>query len=249
MRRPLVAGNWKMYTDPLSAGELAGKLRAALSGCNWADLAVFPPFTSLANIIPLLANSNIAVGGQNIHWEKEGAFTGEISPVILKNIGCRMVLIGHSERRTYFGETEARVLLKVKAALAVNLIPIVCIGESLEQRESGITEQVVANQLQGGLSEIDDISKTVIAYEPVWAIGTGRNATPEQASDIHRFIRKVILDRWGSQTAESMQILYGGSVKPDNAKSLAVKEDIDGFLVGGASLKVDSFSAIAESFK
>jgi triosephosphate isomerase (TIM) len=248
-RRPLIAGNWKMYTDPIAAADLAGKLKLSLSGCNWADLAVFPPFTSLANVISALKGTPIHVGGQNLHWEKEGAFTGEISGPMLRSAACDMVLIGHSERRTYFGETDERVNLKLKAALSSGLKPIVCIGESLEQRESGITEKVVESQLMGGLSGMTSLGDIVIAYEPVWAIGTGKNATPEQAADVHKYIRGLIAKGWGEPTAKSIRILYGGSVKADNSGLLWSKEDIDGFLIGGASLKAESFTAIADTVK
>ena len=249
MRRPLIAGNWKMYTDPSSASELAGKLKSTLGNCSWADIAVFPPFTSIHAVVASLGNSNIGVGGQNIFWEKEGAFTGEISPAMLKKAGCKWAIIGHSERRTYFGEKDSTVLKKTLVALESDLSPIVCIGETLEQRESGITERVIHEQLLSGLKSIDDISRVTIAYEPVWAIGTGRNALPEQAGKVHAYIRSLIADKWGDHIGESIRILYGGSVKPDNSKSLWNEKDIDGFLVGGASLKSESFLAIAESVK
>jgi triosephosphate isomerase len=249
MRKPFVAGNWKMYTDAASAGELAAKLKEALSRADWSDLAVFPPFTSLTAVIDLLQGTSIAVGGQNIFWEKEGAYTGEISPVMLKHAGCKMVLIGHSERRTYFGEKDSTVLRKIKSALEAGLEPIVCIGETLEQRESGITESVVEKQITDGLGEIGDLSKVTLAYEPVWAIGTGRNATPQQAQDVHKFMRGLIGGSRGRDTADAIRILYGGSVKPENSRSLWEMEDIDGFLVGGASLKAASFAGIVESVK
>jgi triosephosphate isomerase len=248
-RKPFVAGNWKMYTDSASATELADKLKKSLSNTSWSDIAVFPPFTSLSAVISGLQGTGIAVGGQNLHWEKEGAFTGEVSANMLKHIGCEMVLIGHSERRTYFGEKDSTVLLKTIAALAAELLPVVCVGETLEQRESGITEAVVERQITDGLGEIKDLSNITLAYEPVWAIGTGRNATPQQAQDVHKFIRNLVAKLWNQQTADSIRILYGGSVKPDNSKSLWGMEDIDGFLVGGASLKADSFAAIVESVK
>jgi triosephosphate isomerase (TIM) len=249
MRRPFVAGNWKMYTDPQSAGELAGKLKSSIGNCDWSDLAVFPPFTSLATVTSTLQNTKISVGGQNIHWEKEGAFTGEISALMLAKSGCKMVLIGHSERRQYFGEKDQTVLLKIRAASGSGLKPIVCIGETLEQKESGITENVIESQINGGLGEIENLTDIVLAYEPVWAIGTGKNATPEQASDVHRFIRNLIGKKWGDTAAKGIRILYGGSVKPDNSKALWDKEDIDGFLIGGASLKAESFAAIVDSVK
>jgi triosephosphate isomerase (TIM) len=248
-RKPLIAGNWKMYTDPVSASELASKLKSSLTGCIWADLAVFPPYTSLNAVISFLKGTSIHVGGQNLHWEKEGAFTGEISGPMLKSTGCDMVLIGHSERRTYFGETDERVNLKLTAALSTELKPIVCIGESLEQRESGITEKVVEHQLVNGLSNITSLENIVIAYEPVWAIGTGKNATPEQAGEVHKFIRSLVAKGWGEPAAQGVRILYGGSVKPDNSAQLWSKEDIDGFLIGGASLKAESFTAIADAVK
>ncbi len=249
MRKAFVAGNWKMYTDFASAGELAGKLKISLGSADWTDIAVFPPFTSLGSVITALQGTAISVGGQNLFWEKEGAYTGEISPLMLKHVGCSMVLIGHSERRTYFGEKDSTVLRKIHAALGAGLKPIVCVGETLEQRESGITESVVERQIKEGLGEIKNISNITLAYEPVWAIGTGRNATPQQAQDVHKFIRNLVAQCWNLETAEAIRILYGGSVKPDNSRTLWEMDDIDGFLVGGASLKADSFTAIAESVK
>jgi triosephosphate isomerase len=238
-----------MYTTPTSAAELATQLVSTLGTCEWADIAVFPPFTSFAAVISAIGGSGIAVGGQNMHWEKEGAFTGEVSPAMLLETRCKMVIIGHSERRAHFGETDSMLNKKMISALAVGLRPILCVGETLEQRESGITEQVVEKQLLAGLDGINNLTEITIAYEPVWAIGTGRNATPEQASEVHKFIRRLIAKKWGDGAAAEMRILYGGSVKPDNAGALASKEDIDGFLVGGASLKADSFDAIARAFK
>ena len=238
-----------MYTEPASAAELAGKIRTGLGNCDWADIAVFPPFTSIATVVETMRGSVISVGGQNIHWMAEGAFTGEVSPQMLLKSGCDMVIIGHSERRTYFGETDGTVLLKADAALSAGLRPIVCIGETLEQRESGITEQVLTKQVSAGLGRLTSLDNLTIAYEPVWAIGTGRNATPEQASEAHKFIRSLVTGMWGDDTANNIRILYGGSVKPDNSRSLWEKDDIDGFLVGGASLKAGSFEAIARSAK
>jgi triosephosphate isomerase len=245
MRRLLVAGNWKMYTDPAGAGYLASRLKASLGSCGWADIAIFPPFTSLAAAVDAVRGSGIAVGGQDLFWENEGAYTGEISPSMLIKAGCTMALIGHSERRAHFHETDSVINRKIKAALGAGLHPILCVGETLEQRESGITEQVIEKQLIADLDGIDEVGPIAIAYEPVWAIGTGKNATPEQASDVHKFIRQLIGRKRGEKAAAGIRILYGGSVKPDNAGALAEKEDIDGFLVGGASLKADSFEAIA----
>jgi triosephosphate isomerase len=238
-----------MFTEPSTAAQLADELREKFAACDWADIVVCPPFTSLYAVATSLDGSNMEIGGQNVHWENEGAFTGEISAPMLEKAGCKWVIIGHSERRTYFSETNERVLSKVKSALATGLKPIVCVGETLDQREADITEKIVEDQLYSGLGDIDDIGRLTIAYEPVWAIGTGRNATPSQAEEIHRLIRKLIGDRWGTQAAESIRILYGGSVKPDNAASLWREDDIDGFLVGGASLKADSFLLIAEAVK
>ena len=249
MRRPLVAGNWKMFTDPASAGKLAGELKGKFADCTWADIVVCPPFTSLQAVAGSLHDSKIEIGGQNMHWESEGAFTGEISATMLLNAGCKWVIIGHSERRTYFSETDAGVLSKVKSALAAGLKPIVCVGETLMQREGGITEKTVETQLVSGVGKMEDINRLTIAYEPVWAIGTGKNATPGQAEEVHSFIRNLIGGRWGAESAKSIRILYGGSVKPENAGLLWQEEDIDGFLVGGASLKAESFMRIAESLK
>jgi triosephosphate isomerase len=249
MRRPLIAGNWKMFTDPLTARKLAAGLKEKFANCTWADFVVCPPFTSIQAVAESLDQTNIEIGGQNLHWETEGAFTGEVSAAMLLSSGCKWVIIGHSERRAYFSETDERVMSKTKAALAAGLRPIVCVGETLDQREAGITEKMVEAQFFGGLGDIDDIGRVTIAYEPVWAIGTGKNATPQQAEEVHCFIRKLIADRWGDKAGESTRILYGGSVKPENAASLWREEDIDGFLVGGASLKADSFLSIAESVK
>lgn len=238
-----------MFTDPSTAGKLAGELKEKFANCAWADIVVCPPFTSLQAVVGSLDGSNIEIGGQNLHWESEGAFTGEVSAAMLLSSGCKWVIIGHSERRAYFSETDERVLSKARSALAAGLKSIVCVGETLDQREADITEKIVEAQLDGGLGDIADIGRLTIAYEPVWAIGTGKNATPQQAEEVHRFIRKLIGDRWGAKAAESMRILYGGSVKPENAGSLWREENIDGFLVGGASLKADSFLRIAESLK
>jgi triosephosphate isomerase len=238
-----------MFTDPASAGTLADELRERFASFTLADIVVCPPFTSIQAVADSLKDSNIEIGGQNIHWEIEGAFTGEISATMLMSAGCNWVIIGHSERRTYFSETNQSVLSKVRSALAAGLKPIVCVGETPDQREADITEKTVETQLYGGLGDIDDIGRLTIAYEPVWAIGTGKNATPKQAEEVHRFIRKMIADRWGATAAESIRILYGGSVKPENAASLWREDNIDGFLVGRASLRADSFLLIAESVK
>jgi triosephosphate isomerase len=249
MRRPLIAGNWKMFTDPGSATKLARELKAAFLGCEWADVVVCPPFISIPAVISALSGSIIEVGAQNMHWEKEGAFTGEVSGNMLKGSGCQWVIIGHSERRTYFSETNQGVSAKIRAAIACDLQPIACLGETLEERESGLTEEIVNKQFTEGPGSLKDIGKLAIAYEPVWAIGTGKNATPAQAQEVHRLIRGLILDMWGADSASSVRLLYGGSVKPENAASLWAQEDIDGFLVGGASLNAESFFAIARAVK
>jgi len=249
MRRPFIAGNWKMYTIPATAAELAVRIRHDSENCGFADIAVFPPYVCIAAVREALNGSNIEVGAQNVFWELEGAYTGAISAKMIAGIECTMVLIGHSERRTYFGETDEKVLKKTRSALSEGLKPIVCIGETLEQREAGITESVLKAQITEGIGVIDNITAITIAYEPVWAIGTGKTATPDQADEAHKYIRSLIAERWGDEVSRNIRILYGGSVKPDNARSLWEREDIDGFLVGGASLKADSFRDIINSVK
>ncbi len=249
MNRPLIAGNWKMFTDTAAAAKLAGELKASFAGCDWADVVVCPPFTSIPTVAALLVESTIEVGGQNMHWEKEGAFTGEISGKMLEASGCKWVIIGHSERRMYFSETNQGISAKIGAAIGLNLKPIICVGETLDERESGLTERVVEKQISEGIGKLKDIEWLTVAYEPVWAIGTGRNATPGQAQGVHRFIRGLISEMWGTDVASSIRLLYGGSVKPENAASLWAEEDIDGFLVGGASLRAETFFEIAEAVK
>lgn len=249
MKRPLIAGNWKMFTDPDSAARLAGELKTGFSACDWADVLVCPPFTSIPAVVSTLTGSMIEVGGQNLYRESEGAFTGEVSGSMLSGSGCKWVIIGHSERRTYFSESNGEIFSKIKAAIASGLRPLVCIGESLENRESNQTAKVVKTQIIEGLGGLKELGNLTIAYEPVWAIGTGRNATPGQAQEVHRFIRDLISENWGTDAAASMRLLYGGSVKPENAGSLWAEEDIDGFLVGGASLKAESFIRIAQAVK
>lgn len=249
MRRPLVAGNWKMNTIPKSAMELAAKINGDVGNTAFADIAVFPPYICIPAVREALMGSNIEVGAQDMFWEAEGAYTGAISASMISGSGCTMVLVGHSERRTFFGETDEKVMKKTSAALAGGLKPIVCIGETLEQREAGITESILQTQIIEGIAAIQDISMVTVAYEPVWAIGTGKTATPDQADEAHRHIRGLIAERWGNDAAGNIRILYGGSVKPDNARSLWDREDIDGFLVGGASLKAESFREIVNSVK
>jgi len=248
MRRPLIAGNWKMYKTLPAALQLVENLKISLSSVSDRDIVVCPPFTALAIISQSLRNSNIKLGAQNLHWEKEGAYTGEISAEMLKDVGCSYVIIGHSERRQYFGETDATVNKKIRAALTYGLTPIVCIGETLSERESGKTFSVIETQLQGGFNGFteEESKKIIIAYEPVWAIGTGKTATPQQAQEVHKFIREKYASLFGSSSAASLRILYGGSVKPDNIKNLMLQEDIDGALVGGASLKAEDFIKIVK---
>ncbi len=249
MRAAVVAGNWKMYTSAAEAEALVRSLATLVSGIQNVEVAVCPPFPYLIPVAKALQGTKIKVGGQNMHWEDEGAFTGEVSPKMLKDAGCHFVILGHSERRQYFGETDEKINRKIKKALSSGLAPIVCVGELLAEREAGNTEKVIRTQLEGCFQTLTsaDAVKLVIAYEPVWAIGTGKTATPEQAQEVHRFIRGWLSGRFGRDAAESIRIQYGGSVKPDNAKALMSQPDIDGALVGGASLKADGFASIVRS--
>jgi triosephosphate isomerase (TIM) len=249
MRAAVVAGNWKMVTTPSEAVALVQALKPLVAGVSGVEVAVCPPFTNLVPVGQELKGSAIRLGGQNMHWEDEGAFTGEISAKMLLAAGCHFVILGHSERRQYFGETDEKINRKIRKALASGLFPIVCAGETLAERESGITEQVIRTQLEGCFSGFtpEEMKKMVVAYEPVWAIGTGKTATPEQAQDVHRFIRSRLSGAFGKDAAESIRIQYGGSVKADNAKALLSQPDIDGALVGGASLKADQFAAIVRA--
>ncbi|AEF93031.1 triosephosphate isomerase [Desulfotomaculum nigrificans CO-1-SRB] len=248
MRQLIIAGNWKMHKNIHEAMEFLQELRGKL-GSTPVEAVVCPPFTALAPVAEALKGSNIALGAQNMHWEKQGAYTGEVSPLMLREIGCKYVILGHSERRQYFGETDESVNKKVKAALEHGLVPIICVGETLDQREAGITEQVVATQTTGALEGLTpgQVAGLVIAYEPVWAIGTGKTASEKDAQQVNRYIRKVIADQYGAAAAEAVRIQYGGSVKPGNARALMSQPDIDGALVGGASLQVDDFVGIIEN--
>ena len=243
----LIAGNWKMNTDAESAVELAAGVVEAVSSHAAVRVAVCPPFVSLSLVNDVLdrAETHVGLGAQNLFFEESGAFTGEVSAAMLKSVGCAYAIIGHSERRQYFGETDESVNKKTAQALQHGLIPIVCVGETLEERDAGREQDVVRTQVMGALQDIsissaDDI---VIAYEPVWAIGTGRTATPEQAQEIHAFIRSLLIDKYGD-TGKTIHILYGGSMKPGNAAELLAKSDVDGGLIGGASLKPADFAAI-----
>lgn len=242
MRKPLMAGNWKMNKTISEAADLAKAIKKAAEGINDVEILICPTFTSLSAVNTEIKNSNIKLGAQNLFWESKGAFTGEISPQMIKDAGCSFVLIGHSERRQYFGETNETVNKKTKAAFAAGLIPIVCVGETLEEREKNETLKVIENQIKAGVAGLNaEQSKTlVLAYEPVWAIGTGKTASPEQAQEVISFIRKTY-EQIYKDSAQDIRILYGGSVKPDNIATIMQKPDIDGGLVGGAALEADSF--------
>jgi len=230
------------------SASLVNQLRQSLSDVKDREVIVFPPYTSLDIVIKSAGNSNISVGAQNLYFEEKGAFTGEVSPAMVKDVGCSHVLIGHSERRQYFGEADQTVNKKIFAALKAGLLPIVCIGETLEERESNKTFDVIGKQIKEGLAGLskDQMLKLVIAYEPVWAIGTGKTATPDQAQEVHAFIRKELGKMFDKDVADKTRILYGGSVKPENVKDLMAQKDIDGGLVGGASLKADSFTKLVK---
>lgn len=244
---PYIAGNWKMNATLGEARALVSAVVAAAPGLGKARMVVIPPFTALSEAAKLTAGTPVGLGGQNLHWEDKGAFTGEVSGPMLKDAGCDAVVIGHSERRQLFGETDATVNKKVRAALRHGLTPILCVGESLEERESGKTIDRIGAQLDEALREIgrEEAGRIVFAYEPVWAIGTGRTATPAQAQEVHAFLRGRLEEKYGKTAAAYAIILYGGSVKPANAFTLYLEKDIDGFLVGGASLEADSFIRIA----
>ena len=237
-----------MYMTRREATDLVEGLLTALVNVTDVEVAICPPFTALECVARLVANHHIALGGQNCYWEDKGAFTGEVSPPLLKEIGCKYCIVGHSERRQYFGETNETVRKKILALYKHRILPIVCIGETLTQREEGQTEEVILTQMHEGLHNLapDKMAATTIAYEPVWAIGTGKTATPQQAQEAHALIRAELVKMLGKDVAEEVRIQYGGSVKPDNIKALMAEPDIDGALVGGASLKVDSFSAIVK---
>jgi triosephosphate isomerase (TIM) len=245
MRKPFIAGNWKMNTNLKEAIDLVSALIPKVKDTK-VEILVCPPFTNLTEVSKIIKGTNIKLGAQNCSTEASGAFTGEISASMLKSVGCEYVIIGHSERRQYYNETDEIVNKKIKQALAAGLNIILCVGETLEQREKGITQKIVETQAKGSLNDIDKASmqKITIAYEPVWAIGTGKTATKEQAQEVHSLIRKLLIHLYDKKISDSIRIQYGGSVKPDNIKELMAQEDIDGALVGGASLKADSFVGI-----
>ncbi len=248
MRRPFIAGNWKMYKDVREAVSLARELRGKLAGAGECDIAVCVNAVALLSVAEALKGSNIAVGAQNFHWEAEGAFTGEVSAKMILSAGAEFVIIGHSERRHVFGETTEEVRKKLDTALEAGLSPILCVGETLSEREAGKTEDVVKAHVETALEgrPADDVRKITIAYEPVWAIGTGKTATPDQAQEVHAFIRKLLASSWDERVAQEVRIQYGGSVKPDNVDGLMACSDIDGALVGGASLKADQYERIVK---
>ena len=248
MRKIIIAGNWKMYKTIDESIELVTLLKRSLVDIDEIEIVVCPPFTSLSDVHEALIDTNIALGAQDCYWEKEGAFTGEVSCPMLKSAGCRYVIIGHSERRQYFNETNGTVNKKVKAALAAGLKAIVCVGEKLDERTAGRTFDVVKDHVENSLAGLtkDEMLKIVIAYEPVWAIGTGVVATKEQAQEVHKYIRDLLQKMFGTDLARAVRIQYGGSVKPENIRELISQEDVDGALVGGASLKADSFTQIVK---
>jgi len=245
-RRLLIAGNWKMNKTADESVSFVIELKKQRLRISNIDTVLIPSFTSLATVSAALKDSSIQIGAQNIFYEKQGAFTGEISPAMLQNLGCSYTLVGHSERRTYFHETDDIVNKKILAALEHNITPILCVGETLTMREANLTLSLIKNQLENCLKDLkkENVERVIIAYEPLWAIGTGLTASPEQAQEIHTFIRQYLNDNYGTVVAESVRILYGGSVKSDSVRELIAKPDIDGVLVGGASLSVQGFSEI-----
>ncbi len=249
MRKPIIAGNWKMNKTVAEAKSLAEGIKIDLSECTSVDVVLCPPFTALKTVSDAVSGTQIKLGAQNMNPELSGAFTGEVSPEMLRDVYCHYVILGHSERRSLFGETDAIVNAKVKSALKNNLLPIVCVGETLEERDANRVEEVVERQVRGSLAGLtaDEMKKSIIAYEPVWAIGTGRTATPEQAQEVHALIRKILADIFDDSTAQAVRIQYGGSMKPDNASELLAQPDIDGGLIGGAALDPHSFTQIVKA--
>jgi triosephosphate isomerase len=249
MRRPIVAGNWKMNKTTEEAEGLARAVVGLVAGIETVDVVLCPTFTSLGVVHEVVSGTSVGLGGQNMHWEVDGAFTGEISPAMLLTSGCQYVILGHSERRTYFGETDATVNQRFRAAVAAGLIPIVCVGETLEGRQSEVTEQVVRGQISGAFGFVDsgDAKRSVVAYEPVWSIGTGLTATPEQAEEVHAIIRDELGKLYDEALADEIRIQYGGSVKPENAADLFSRPNIDGGLIGAAALDAESFAGIVKA--
>ncbi len=247
-RKKIIAGNWKMNKSLGEAEDLANGIKLKLAEMSEVDVVLCPPATALKSVSDVITSTSIKLGAQNMHWEAEGAYTGEVSASMLRDLYCHYVILGHSERRQYFGETDATVNQKAKAALAANLLPIVCVGESLEQREADETADVIRKQVEQSLAGLGDgMCKVIVAYEPIWAIGTGLTATPEQAQDVHALIRKVLTEMSDENTAQSIRIQYGGSMKPANARELMSQTDIDGGLIGGAALDARSFAEIVQA--
>ena len=249
MRIPFIAGNWKMYKTEQEAVDLASDLRKRLNDVSGVKVVICPTFTCLSPVSKAIQGSNVDLGAQNMHWEEKGAHPGEVSPTMLWTAGSKYLIIGHSERRSLFSETDDGVNLKTKSSLKFGLSPIICVGERLEQREANETREVVEHQVKGAFKDLnsEDAGKTVVAYEPIWAIGTGRTATPQQANEVHGFIRELLSTEFGKDCAEKINILYGGSVKPENSGELLKMPEIDGALVGGASLDAESFERIVRS--
>ena len=248
-RKTIIAGNWKMNKTAAEGKAFVEAFKPLVADVNDVEIVICPVFTALSTVVEAAKGSNVKVGAQNIHWANNGAFTGEISAEMLKETGVEYVIIGHSERRQYFGETDETVNKRLKSALAAGLISMVCIGELLEERESGKTEEVLSTQIRGGLEGLsnEDMENVVIAYEPVWAIGTGKTATPEMAEETHAFVRKVVADMFGAEVADKVRIQYGGSMKPANSAELIAQADIDGGLVGGAALEAESFAGLIKN--
>ena len=246
MRRPLIAGNWKMHRTLAEAEALASGVASGCKAMDDVDVLLIPPFTALKSVADAIAGTPVALGAQDIYWEQQGAFTGEISPMMLKDVGCRYVLVAHSERRQLFGETDKTANRKVLAAVTEGLIPILCVGETDAERDRGVTFVVVDRQIKESLKDVAEsqLEKLVVAYEPIWAIGTGRTATPAQAEEVHLSIRGQLAKLFTPDAAEGVRLLYGGSVKPDNVDDLMAEANIDGALVGGASLEIESFNRI-----
>jgi triosephosphate isomerase len=245
-RRRVIAGNWKMYKTQAETRAFFAEFLPLVAGTTDCDIVICPPFTAIAAAVHSSKGSNVSIGAQNLYWLSQGAFTGEISAGMLAEAGCRYVIVGHSERRQFFGDSDGTVAQKAKAALADGLTPIVCVGESLVDREEGRTQEVLSQQFLGGPASLtpEEFSRILLAYEPVWAIGTGRTATPEIAGAAHAFIRSCVRDQFSAEVAASVRILYGGSVKPDNIQGLKAQPDLDGALIGGASLEAKSLAAI-----
>jgi len=243
MRKPIIAGNWKMYKNVTEAMELTNEIKRDVFDTSGVEIVIAPPFVNLSDVGEMLIETNIGLSAQNCYWETEGAFTGEVSVAMLKSVGCGYVIIGHSERRKYFGETDETVNKKIRSAIDGGLVPIMCVGETLEERESEKTLEVVKTQVTDGLKGFEEeyLGSLVIAYEPVWAIGTGRTATPDQAQEVHAMIRDLLKNLYSEDFSSGVRVLYGGSVKPDNIEAIMREKDIDGGLIGGASLKSESF--------